>query len=362
MARWRMPWHHNIGAIGLDLGGDAPRATQVRLGADVPRVEVAARVEAGATLHARAHAAVQALRVGSFIGREIAVGLPTPYARMHVARLPELQSADLHEAVAWEASERRALSREQIVADSIPTDAPSTSGDGKIERLIVSADANELETALDVLVNAGFEPMVAEPRFVALARALGRRARRGTDVANVRAVLHIDDGDATVLVLRGDRIAFCRELSFGGDTLDAAVAGRLGVPIESAAVLRARRMAAVRGEGVPVDPASEEAAQTATRPTLDAIASELALCLRYFGVTFRGGQPARVILSGPHAAEPRLAGIVEEACRTGVSSFEEELPAMAREALGAGAARWVVAYGLACRSRNRSSDLKEDAA
>ncbi|MFM1868886.1 MAG: hypothetical protein RL591_2294 [Planctomycetota bacterium] len=362
MARWRMPWHHNIGAIGLDLGGDAPRATQVRFGADVPRVEIAARVEAGATLQTRASAAVHALRAASFIGRELAIGLPTPYARMHVARLPELERADLREAVAWEASERCALPREQIVADSIATDAPSTSGDGKIERLIVSADASELTAAFDVFVQAGFEPMVAEPRFVALARALGRRTRRGTDLANIRAVLHVDDDDATVLVLRGDRIAFCRELSFGGNSLDGAVAGRLGVPVESAALLRARRMAAVRGEGEPVDPASEEAAQTATRPTLDAIASELALCLRYFGVTFRGGQPARVILSGPHAAEPRLAGIVEEACRTGVSSFEEELPAMAREALGAGAARWVVAYGLACRARNRLSALQEDAA
>ncbi len=362
MARWRMPWHHNIGAIGLDLGGDAPRATQIRVGADVPRTEIAARVEQGATLLARTRAATQALRAASFIGREVVVGLPSPFARMHVARLPELHGADLREAVAWEASERSALSREHIVADSLATDAPSTSGDGKTERLIVSADAGELATALQELVHAGFEPTVAEPRFVALARALGRRARRGSDLANVRAVLHLENADATVLVLRGDRIAFCRELSYGGDTLDAAVAGRLGVPIESAAMLRARRMAAVRGEGLPADPAAEEAAQAATRPTLDAIASELALCLRYFGVTFRGGQPTRVILSGPHAAEPRLAGIVEEACRTGVSSFEEELPAMAREVLGTDIARWVVAYGLACRSRDLLAELREDAA
>jgi len=362
MARWRMPWHHNIGAIGLDLGGGAPRATQVRLGADVPRLEVAARVEPDATLVARARAAAQALRVSRFVGREIVVGLPSASAHMHVARLPELSDTDLREAVAWEASERSALPREQIVADSIATDAPSIAGDGKLERLIVSADASELTNALDVLADAGFEPTVAEPRFVALARAFGRRTRRGSDLANVRALLHLDDADATVLILRGDRVAFCRELKLGGASLDVAVAQRLGVPLESAALLRSRRMAAVRGEGSPVDPAAEEAAQAATRPTLDAIASELALCLRYFGVTFRGGQPARVILSGPHSAEPRLAGVLEEACRARVSSFEEELPPMACEVLGVGIARSVVAYGLACRSRNAPTTIREDAA
>jgi Tfp pilus assembly PilM family ATPase len=361
MARWRMPWHHGIGPIGLDLGGDAPRATQVRLGADVPRSDMIARIAPGASLEERAASAAQALRAANFIGREVAVGLPSPFVRTHVARLPELDEFDLREAVAWEASERAARPREEIVADSIATGAPGASGDAREERLIVSADSGELARALDHLIDAGFEPNWAEPRFTALCRALARRARRDSDVANIRAILHVDESEATVLVLRGDRVAFCRELPFGGTALDEAVAGRLGVPVESAAVLRSHRMASVRGLASPVDPAAEEAAQAAARPTLDALASELALCLRYFGVTFRGGQPARIVLSGPHAAEPRLAGIVEECCRSTVCPLEDELPPLAREALGTAAPRWIVAYGLACRPRGLPPEL-EDAA
>jgi hypothetical protein len=118
-----------------------------------------------------------------------------------------------------------------------------------------------------------------------------------------------------------------------------------------------RRMAAIRGVSPAVDPVADDAALGATRATLDALAGELALCLRYFGVTFRGGQPSRVILSGTDAAEPRLAGILEEACRTSVVSFESELPsAFASSALDAfrsddGLAPWTGAFGLACRSR-----------
>ena len=105
---------------------------------------------------------------------------------------------------------------------------------------------------------------------------------------------------------------------------------------------------------------TEEASLAATRATLDALAGEVALCLRYFGVTFRGGQPARVVLSGPHGAEPRLASIIEDACRSSVVHCESELPAAATvAALGpVGASQtgeiadWLACYGLACRTRS----------
>ena len=97
----------------------------------------------------------------------------------------------------------------------------------------------------------------------------------------------------------------------------------------------------------------------------DALAGELALCLRYFGVTFRGGQPSRVVLSGPHGAEPRLSGIIEETSRVSVVAFDGELPAggvsrrAAELSADGGLARWTASYGVACRS---VGPLKEAAA
>jgi hypothetical protein len=118
--------------------------------------------------------------------------------------------------------------------------------------------------------------------------------------------------------------------------------------------LRAQRIAASEGQGAPVDAVAEEAAAAATRGTLDALAGEVALCLRYYGVTFRGGQPGRVVLSGPHGAEPRLAEIVAGITRADVVSFREETQAaLARD--GAGLADWLTAYGLACRPRPSSA-------
>jgi len=355
MALWRMPWQRSIGPIGLDLGSDVPRAMQVRLGVDEPVASATARTVPSAGIADRARAAALAMRAAGFVGREVAVALPSPFARMHVARLPKLSEREERDAVAWDAAERLALPRDSIVADAVETGAPASNADGKEERLVVAAHAGELAAALDHLIDAGFDPISAEPRFASVARALSRRSRRESDLDRVRAALHVDDDASFVVIVRGDRVAFCREIPFGGNHLDTAVAERLSVPLESARQLRLRRLAATAAKAPPADAVTEEAALAATRPTIDALAGELALCLRYFGVTFRGGQPARVVLSGPHGAEPRLAGIVEETSRVAVVSFEAELPAGATSRRSqeltaeGGLARWTVAYGTACR-------------
>ncbi|MFM7134706.1 MAG: pilus assembly protein PilM [Planctomycetota bacterium] len=350
MGFWRFPWQGKIGPIGLDLGGDRPRAIQVRVGADEPfGLGESAGLRAG-DLEARAWAGVEAIRNGRFSGREVVVGLPPSAARMHVIRMPAIDGEDGREAVAWEASERCGVERGSIVADSVPTGAPAAVGDDREERIVVAASHEELLAAFNVLIVAGFEPMAAEPRFASIARALARRTRRGADASVVRAVLHLEHDSATVLVIRGEQVAFCREISIGGATLDGAVAARLGVSEDDARELRRTRMAAQAGDGAPVDAVAEEAALLATRPVLDALAAEVALCLRYYGVTFRGGQPNRVVLSGPHAFEPRLAEIVGETCRADIAMFAEDLPSAAAPAGPRAFSSWIAAFGLACRS------------
>lgn len=360
MSRSRMPWHRSVGPIGLDLGAVEPLAMQIRFGPDAPMFSCVIPTLPDATLAERAAAAAIALRRSGCIGREVVVGLPAELVKMAVVRIPVLAGEDGHEAAAWEAAERAGVAKESIIADAIPTGAPSTSQEGKEEHLLVSAPSAEIAVALDHLIDAGFEPVACEPRFAAVARALSRRNRRDSDVTDIRAVLHVDQAFSLMMVLRGDRVAFCREIPTGGDVLDQAVATRLSVPVESARLLRAQRIASARGRAALVDPVTEEAALAATRATLDALAGEVALCLRYFGVTFRGGQPARVVLSGPHGAEPRLDGIIEEACRSTVVHCESELPSTAGfetlAAVGPAAtgeiSDWLACYGLACRSRS----------
>ena len=363
MSRSRLPWHRSIGPIGLDLGSHEPRALQLRVGPDAPLRAAVARVAPAAGIVERAEAIAKQMRHAGFTGREVVIGLPPNMARMSVVRVPALTGVDGREAIAWEAAERTGMAREQLVADALPTGAPSNSQEGREEHLLVAVAEPELAEACGRLLDAGFEPVAVEPRFAAIARALSRRARRDSDVTDIRAVLHVEQHGSIVMILRGDRIAFCREVPIGGDALDQAVASRLSVPVSSASMLRAQRLAFARGFGDPVDAVMEEAALAATRATIDALSGELALCLRYFGVTFRGGQPARVVLSGPHGAEPRMGSIIEETCRSTVAMCEDEVPAaaVATDFARIGApesgeiADWLTCLGLAARSRTLAS-------
>ena len=356
MSYWRMPWNRSVGPIGLDLGAESPRAMQVRHGPDAARRVVTASVDAGDDLARRAVQSAVAMRRAGFVGREVVVALPSSVTRMHVTRMPVALGENAQSAVAWEAAQRHDLPHERVVADAVATGAPSQHGDGKEEQLVVAADADDVERAMSALIDAGFDPIAAEPRFMSVARAASRRARRDADAGLVRAVLHVEQQGTMIMVLRGDRVAFCREIPIGGETLDRAVSARLAVPLEAAAGLRAHRIAAARGTATPVDPVADEAALAATRATIDALAGEVALCLRYYGVTFRGGQPSRVVISGPHGAEPRLGSIVEETTRAEVVSIEHELPTQALAGLrakvpGGDVAAWVAVFGLACRDR-----------
>jgi Tfp pilus assembly PilM family ATPase len=356
MSFWRMPWNRSIGPIGLDLGADQPRAMQVRHGPDAVRRLLAIGAEQGEDLVRRAGNAARAMRRAGFVGRDVVVGLPSSNTRMHVARMPAGLGERAASAIVWEASQRHEMPNERVVADAVPTGAPSQHGDGKEEQLVVAADADEVERAMAALIEEGFDPIAAEPRFMSVARAASRRTRRDADAGNVRAVLHVEQHGSIILVVRGDRVAFCREIPVGGETLDHAVASRLSVSLDAAASLRADRMAAARGLAPSVDDVADEAALAAARGTIDSLAGEVALCLRYYGVTFRGGQPGRVVISGPHGAEPRLAAIVEETTRAEVVSIDQELPQHAIESLRAAtpsgdASAWITAFGLACRER-----------
>ncbi|MFZ9880460.1 MAG: pilus assembly protein PilM, partial [Phycisphaerales bacterium] len=216
------------------------------------------------------------MRRAGFTGREVVLGLPRSVARMQVVRMAAVAGNDASDAVSWEASERLGIPHDSIVASSLVTGAQAQSGDTREERIVVGIDRREVAAVLETLLGAGYEPSLVEPRFASIARALSRRTRRDADVANVRAVLHIEDDGSTVLVLRGEQIAFCRELALGGRDLDAAVAARLGVSAEQAAMLRSRRLAASAGQGPAVDAVAEDSAHVATRATLDMLAGEVA--------------------------------------------------------------------------------------
>src|SRR5205814_7718440 len=109
-----------------------------------------------------------------------------------------------------------------------------------------------------------------------------------------------------------------------GHQITEAVSRKLGISLLEAAALRRRLMeqqsSAAAGAGAATNTSASakrdpvaQAVFDATRGTMEELGREIALCLRYYSVTFRGQRPTRVKLIGGEASDPDLLASLQAA-------------------------------------------------
>ena len=322
----------SIGFVGIDIGARAIKLLQIREHGRGLRVVGAGKVD----LHepesgtGHAHTLVEQLRgaiaSGGFTGRRCVVSLPRTAIRVQSVRLPRMPDEELRKAAAWEASQRFGFDRDAMEVEVIRTGAELQGGENREEILLIAAPHDAINTWIEPVMAAGLRPMAVETHFTALARAFGPRGPGNDGSTRVRVVVDVGASGSTVMILRGDQIAFCKSIGIGGDQLDLAVAEHLQIQVVAARELRAARMAAATGHdagAVANDPAIKRAEYDAVRPLLGSFAKQVVLCIRYYGVTFRGHPPDRLILSGGDGIEPRLGETLAEQCKIQVSYADD---------------------------------------
>ncbi|MHC4775065.1 MAG: pilus assembly protein PilM [Planctomycetota bacterium] len=356
----------SIGLVGIDFGSRAIKLLQLREHGRGLRVVGAGSVEVQAAENGPVDAGALtdqlwgAFASGGFSGRRCVISLPRADVRVQSVRLPRMPDDELRQAAVWEASQRFGFDRTAMEVDIIRTGAELQGGENREEVLLIAAPHTAINARLEPLMAAGLRPVAIETHFTALARAFSRPSFSPSATQEVRAVVDVGVSGSTVMILRGGQIAFCKPIAIGGRLFDEAVAEHLQMDVASARSLRAARIAAAFGEAgsVPVaDPSIERAEYDAVRPLLGAFAKEVMLCVRYYGVTFRGHPPQHLILTGGDGLEPRLAETLAEQCKIPVT-FEHDGPGAAglldgiRDCLHRDpgpSACWAVAAGLSLR-------------
>jgi len=268
---------------------------------------------------------------------------------------------ELRQAAVWEASQRFGLERNAMEVDIIRTGAELQGAENREEVLLIAAPHDSINTGLGPLMAAGLRPVALETHFTALARTFTCMDPVNQAQPRVRVVVDVGASGSTVLITRNDQIAFCKSIDIGGDQFDRAVAEHLQIDIMAARELRAVRMAAATGHDVAPalnDPSIQRAEYDAVRPLLGNFAKEVVLCIRYYGVTFRGHPPEQLILSGGDGLEPRLGETLADQCKIPVAlddhrSTLDSLAGGIRRVLQRPAcppACWAVAAGLSLRN------------
>jgi type IV pilus assembly protein PilM len=304
------------------------------------------------------------ISAGRFSGRNCVVSLARHDVCVQSIRLPKMPDEELRQTAKWEASQRFGFDRAAMEVDFIRTGA-ALQGENREEVILIAAPHATIHARVEPLLSAGLRPIHVEPGFASLARAFSRQVRRESDRDQVRAVVEVGESGSTVMILRGDQIAFCKPFHICGRDFNKAVAEHLQLDEAAASELRAARIASSlhpqQSSEAVSDASTHRAVFEAVRPLFGELMKEVMLCLRYYGVTFRGHPPQRIILTGGAGQEPRLGEMMATACKTEVvcdaaSPILGDLTHGIQRALnrtpGPGAC-WAVAAGAALRYQTR---------
>lgn len=299
---------------------------------------------------------------GRLRSRCCVIGLGGGLLRVRSVRQPRMPRAEADKALRIEAADRLGLNESRGAEIGWIRAGDVRHGEETREEVIVvGSERAAIERLVECVTAAGLRPAAVEPAFCAAARALGREHRDDFNEDLVRLVVEVGPAASTVLVVRGADVTFYKRLEIGGRDFNRVAAERLGLDPGTIVDLRRQRIGAAGGAGVEAPaPKIDRAIFDAVRSLVHQLAEEVALCLRYYTVTFCGRRPSMALVVGEEAGEPglveSLAGAMNIEGSLGKPLDGIDLGAFDKAFPGAAArAQWSAPLGLALRPGPRTA-------
>jgi len=318
--------------IALDIGADSIKMLQLHQPGGDLAVRACGRwqfpLSAAGDPAQRRELTVSAVRdmlqKCNFGGRRVVSALSCGELGIKNVRLPHMSQRELDDAVQWEAKDRfgfevtpdrlRYLNAGQVRSGSEVND----------EIIMLAVPDQVIAEHLSLLEAMGLQPEHIAPEPVGVFRMAQRFLRRRADEDAVSVIVDIGARGTRVVVARGRRIMFIKNIDIGGQAFSEAVADQLNIDIADARDLRARIMQEhARRLGGSRKSDHDEGANAsrndvdwtvhdAVRGRIEDLSREITLCLRYCSVTFRGLRPDRVVLAGGEVYEPSMIELMSE--------------------------------------------------
>lgn len=302
--------------IGVDVGDHGVRLIQLSTRSGQLAATAAAHVPlpggkpAGDEAY---HAAVtdairEALGRTTFTGHRAVSALPAAALQCKNLRLPKMPADELAAAVQWEATDRFRFEQGQASVQFLNAGQVSQGDEQRQEVILLAAKLGFVEKHVAALTENGLRPRAIDAIPTALARTLSASAHENQAGEDASAHVLIDVGQSVtkVLIVRAGRVLFYKPIEVGGTSFDSVLSGALEIPLDQAEPLR---RALADGSSAELDAARRRAATEALGGGITELGREIGLCLRYYGVTFRGPRPERAALLGGVAA-PWLAELL----------------------------------------------------
>jgi type IV pilus assembly protein PilM len=350
MPHWLGTKRH--GPIGVDLGTRSVKLMQFsadgsRLLAaerwDLPYAEKASPAQREAQL---VEAVKGAWTSGKFRGRDAVLSLGAGEMFVQNIRVPVARGEALMQIVRQEATGRLPFEGEpelRFIEAGDVRQGETT----KREVIVMATPQGQLQRLLSLVERGDLRPVAVDAEPLALARCFSRQYRREEDRTTGALYVHLGAANTAVVIARGADLQFVKYVEIGGRQLDEAVAARLNMKPADAAALR-RQDGERRADRQ--DPEVARTVAESLQPVIDRLAGEVALCLRYHSVTFRGQKLERFVLCGGEATEALVEVFAKRLNLPG--ELGNPLRGYERTSVSGRKSQWDVAAGLALREVN----------
>jgi type IV pilus assembly protein PilM len=260
------------------------------------------------------------LQKGNFTGRRVISSLSSGDLMIKNVRLPIMSPSEMDEAVRWEAKERfgRDFAPDQL--HCIDAGQIRQGSENCQEMILLAVPSEVIDSHVAMLLEMGLTPEHLDPEPQAMFRPFERRLRRRADENEITVVVDLGYSSTKVIVGRGRGLILVKKIDIGGKDLAEAVARQLNLPVAEAAELRLQIIGEHANEERVADDESQPSNPNsmswtiidAVRGKVEELGREIALCLRYCSVTFRGLRPKRVMMTGGQAYDPAVMKLLGE--------------------------------------------------
>ena len=181
----------------------------------------------------------------------------------------------------------------------------------KTELVVFAATNEQMAEHVDLIEGAGLRPMAIEPVSCVLFRNFNRLYRRDNDKNSSVVFIDIGSKYTTVVFGKNDEIRFVKHIPIGGADITNEVAKKLNIQNDEALSLREsiqlqehcnqQNGADDHEKILSLDNATKQMVLSAAGTVVNELAQEIALCFRYYMVTFRGNRVKNAFFSGGEA-------------------------------------------------------------
>lgn len=258
----------------------------------------------------------------NFVGRAAVTALGWNELHMRNVRIPQIPEAEIGNVIRFEAAERFGLDPNRAEVRFLIAGDVRQGTDIRQEVIVMAVDRTVIDRHIQRLHSVGLSPAAIDAAPAAVFRGFERFLRRGEDSNQVNAYVDIGYASTRVVMSRGAEMTFIKSIPIGGHRFDELISEQMDLTLEDAAMLRIRshnqHVAMLTGQEDRLTPeegvgeSMRRALIDALRPALEQLSKEIALCLRYCSVTFRGPRSESVTVLGGEACNGDMLQLLSD--------------------------------------------------